>query len=864
MFSLGWVHHFLARMGQQSSGWADRGCLLSGYCSLAIGSSVLLGWSSGIEILKRIDPSFVAMNPVTAWCFILSGSALLAHQFRFRRAAVGSGTVVAIISAAKIGDLLWGIAPVDQLLFSGLLDTGRGSHPNRMAPNTAVAFFFVGIALIFVGSKHRAPQLLSQSLAVGVLLISMFALVGYAFGIDQLTGIGPFIPMALHTGLALIVVAVGVLLLTRETGLMVVLRDRGPAGSLARSVLPLAIAVPVAVGAARLWGQHNGYYGTEAGVALTAMANVVVTSALLISSILALHRSDCTRKDREHALRQSEQFNRTINQASPDAVSLLDVNGVVLFSNHAALRAYGLDSTSELIGRPWGDRLDSSVHEERDAALAMARAGGVGQITLCLPGSQGEPRWFESLVSELPEVEGQRFRFIVMSRDITRQKRVENEVRWTATHDALTRLPNRALFQARLEELTEASCSPDFALLLLDVDDFKQVNDTLGHDAGDALLCAVGERLRNAVRQEDFVARLGGDEFAIILERGGSEAGVTAAAAKIFEALREPWIYNGRVADCRVSIGASIAPRDGEESSKLLKNADIALYAAKIQDRGRIAVFEPAMRAAMQERSSKLSLARHALQENLIVPYYQPKVELRSGKLIGFEALLRWRHPRRGIQLPASIDAAFEDHQLAREITECILGQAVFDMRRWQDEGLDFGHVAINASAADFKDEGFADRLLEHLQTSSIPTTCVQIEVTETVFLGRGAEYVERALKTLSANGIGIALDDFGTGYASLSHLKQFPVDIVKIDRSFLSDVQKNAESAAIIKTVLSLGRSLDLDVVAEGVETAGQESYLVSQGCQFGQGYLYGKATAANHVPGLISSWGKRPSQAA
>lgn len=863
MFGSGSVRDVSAQTGQQSSRSIEACSLLAAHCSIAVGSLVLLGWSSGIEVLKRVSPSLVAMNPITACCFILSGLALLLHHFCFRRVGVGVGTVLTTIGVAKIIDIAWGAAPVDQLLFSELLNVGPGSHPNRMAPNTAVAFVLVGVALMCVGSRRRTSQFLAQVLAVGVLLLSMFAVVGYVFEIDQLTGIGAFIPMALHTALALVLVSVGILCLTPQAGLVLVLRDQGPAGSLARTVLPLAILVPVAVGAARLWGQHHGYYGTEAGVALMVMANVIGTSALLVSSILALHRSDRTRKDREQALRQSEHFNRTINQASPDAVSLLDVHGNVLFSNDAALRAYGLHTTSELVGRPWGARLDVSVHPERDAALADARAEGVGRITLCLPGPEGEVRWYESLVSKLPEIDGQPFRFIVMSRDITKQKRVEDQVRWSATHDALTHLPNRALFQARLDELAQAG-SPDFALLLLDVDDFKQVNDTLGHDAGDALLCTVGARLRKAVRQEDFVARLGGDEFAIILDKVQSEAGAIAAAAKIFEALREPWLHNGRVADCRVSIGASIAPRDGEESSKLLKNADIALYAAKIQDRGRIAVFKAAMRAEMQIRSSKLSMARHALQEDLIVPYYQPKVELRSGKLIGFEALLRWRDPRRGIQLPGSIDAAFEDLELARELTGRMVSQALSDIRRWLDAGLDFGHVAVNASAADFKDEAFATRLLERLEASRIPTKCVQVEVTETVFLGRGAEYVERALKTLSTSGIKIALDDFGTGYASLSHLKQFPVDIVKIDRSFLRDVQTSAENAAIIRTVLSLGRSLDLDVIAEGIETAEQEDYLISQGCQFGQGYLYGKASAASRVPGLVSSRAHRPSKAA
>jgi EAL domain-containing protein (putative c-di-GMP-specific phosphodiesterase class I) len=282
----------------------------------------------------------------------------------------------------------------------------------------------------------------------------------------------------------------------------------------------------------------------------------------------------------------------------------------------------------------------------------------------------------------------------------------------------------------------------------------------------------------------------------------------------------------------------------------------MALYAAKAQELGRIAVFQPAMRAAMQKRTSELSLARRALREDLILPVYQPKVELGSGKLVGFEALLRWKYPGRGLQVPETIAAAFEDYELARELTDRILAGVLRDMRGWLDRGIQFGHVAVNAAAADFKQKDFAERLLERLDAAAVPHEKLQVEVTETVFLGRGAEHVERALKTLSASGIRIALDDFGTGYASLSHLKQFPVDVVKIDRSFLRDVREDAHNAAIIKTVVSLGRSLQLDVVAEGVETPQQEAFLVSQGCRLGQGFLYGKAAPAERLPDLIRSW--------
>ncbi|HEX8056460.1 MAG TPA: GGDEF domain-containing phosphodiesterase, partial [Novosphingobium sp.] len=334
-----------------------------------------------------------------------------------------------------------------------------------------------------------------------------------------------------------------------------------------------------------------------------------------------------------------------------------------------------------------------------------------------------------------------------------------------------------------------------------------------------------------------------------------TEPGAVAVAERIFESLREPWLYKGRLGECRVSIGASLAPRHGDSAEELFKHSDIALYDAKSRGKGQIAVFRPSMKSAVEKRNRQISLARHALSRDFVIPYYQPKVDLASSRIAGFEALLRWRHPTQGVQMPATIQAAFEDLELAGEITERMLSHVLLDMRRWRDRDLSFGHVAINVTAADLKQDDFADRLLESLHRHGLPHDCLQVEITETVFMGRGAEYVERALRLLHDSGIRVALDDFGTGYASLSHLKQFPVDTVKIDRSFLHDFALDPQNQAIINTVISLGHSLDIDIVAEGIETPEQERHLLARGCTYGQGYLYGKAVSAQRVPRLLAA---------
>jgi diguanylate cyclase (GGDEF)-like protein len=437
-------------------------------------------------------------------------------------------------------------------------------------------------------------------------------------------------------------------------------------------------------------------------------------------------------------------------------------------------------------------------------------------------------------------------------------------VRWKASHDDLTCLPNRAQFQTHLDHHVRSAGQDGFALLLLDIDNFKLVNDTLGHDAGDQLLRTVAERIARAVREGDVIARLAGDEFAIITRNVRTEPGVIAVAERIFESLREPWLYQGRLGECRISIGASLAPRHGDSAEELFKHADIALYDAKSRGKGQLAVFRQSMKSAVEKRTRQISLARHALGRDLVVPYYQPKVRLSAGRVEGFEALLRWRHPTQGVQMPGTIQAAFEDLELASQITERMVDQVLLDMRRWRERGLRFGHVAINVTAADLRQDDFAGRLLEKLHDHGLPHGCLQVEITETVFMGRGAEYVERALRQLHDAGIRVALDDFGTGYASLSHLKQFPVDAVKIDRSFLHDFSLDPQNQAIINTVISLGHSLDIDIVAEGIETAEQERHLLKRGCTYGQGYLYGKAVPAQRVPRLLAArtgeWSRAP----
>ncbi|MCW1429758.1 putative bifunctional diguanylate cyclase/phosphodiesterase [Novosphingobium sp. JCM 18896] len=824
--------------------------------AITMGLLGMSGWVFASDFLRVRLIEYATLNPATAIALILGGAAI-AFTARGRRSwALSAALLVVAIAVAKIADLALGGIPVDRMIFADLLDSDIVPRPSRMAPNTAVALMFGGLALSLLQARGRRTRQAAQLLAMWVMLGASFVIVGHTFSLFYFNRFGTYLPMAKPTAIGLQAIGFAVMALSRDIGLMLVLRDRGPSGAMFRITLPLIIFIPLTVAVLRILGERHGFYGREAGMALQVMGNVMVTSTLLLACAIVLYRSDIARRQQEIELRNSEQFSRLVASANPDCISLLDEDYTVLFANEAILRAYGLDDASQIIGKPYGHLLDDATRADRDAALAAARSDGSGRFTLCFSNASGDHRWYDSIVSRLPDDHNWPFRYMVISRDISEKRQIEDKVRWKASHDDLTKLPNRAQFQTHLDRHVRQAGQEGFALFALDIDNFKTVNDTLGHDAGDRLLETVAERIGRAVRQGDVVARLAGDEFAVIARNVRTEPGAVALAERIFDSLREPWLYQGRPHECRVSIGASLAPRHGDGAEELFKHADIALYEAKARGKGQIAVFRPSMKSAVEKRSRQLSLARHALSRGFIVPYYQPKVELSTGRVAGFEALLRCRHPTQGVQMPGTIAAAFEDLELAHEITERMLAQVLLDMRRWLDRGLPFGHVAINVTAADLRQDNFAERLLTSLAGLSLPHDCLQVEVTETVFLGRGAEYVEKALRQLHDAGIRVALDDFGTGYASLSHLKQFPVDIVKIDRSFLSDFQRDPQNQAIINTVINLGHSLDIEIVAEGIETREQERHLLARNCTYGQGYLYGKAMPALRVPRLLTTF--------
>ena len=449
--------------------------------------------------------------------------------------------------------------------------------------------------------------------------------------------------------------------------------------------------------------------------------------------------------------------------------------------------------------------------------------------------------------------------------DITARKKAERAITHIARHDALTGLPNRAVLQEKLDaSIKQLSPERKLALLLFDLDNFKDVNDTLGHGAGDVALKVVASRLLACLPQHATAVRLGGDEFAILIPEVENAATLERLAEDVMAALREPLIYEQRDISRRTSIGIALCPDHGRSAGEITKHADIALYAAKRSGRDQALFYAPEFGEAARHRVRVLRNARKALSANAVIPFYQPKIGLASGDVMGFEALLRWRHPEGGLRSPAEINEAFDDPELAVAIGQRMLHRIIVDMQVWKKQGYAFRSVALNVSNPEFKDVNFARNVLARLAAAGLGPECLEIEVTESVLLGAGARCVRESLQRFHDGGVAVALDDFGTGYASLSHLNEFPLTWLKIDRSFVQGIGTDKRTESIVQGVLSLAQSLSIGVVAEGIETVAQEEFLRQRSCELGQGFLFAKPMIAERIPHFLQAWKQRRDSAA
>jgi len=568
-------------------------------------------------------------------------------------------------------------------------------------------------------------------------------------------------------------------------------------------------------------------------------------------------------------LQQSEKWHRFLVNSSPDFIYTLDCEGRFTFVNDRVESLLGY-RREDLLGQHYSlviheDDIARAEHVFNERRAGDRSARNIEINLKCNPGLRrprlmnGRCRSVELTATGMYDEEASPFdrRFIGsygVAKDVTERKQAEETVHYQAYHDLLTGLPNRALFRDHLGlMLAQAKRNQKpLAVLSLDLDHFKVINDSLGHAIGDELLLAVGARLRQCLREGDTLARLGGDEFAVLLPTLVSRSDVEHIGRKIIQVLSKPVYVKSHEIYISVSIGACVAPEDGDLIDSLIRQAEIAMYQAKSQGRSRLQFWEAGMQAPYSERMQIEADLRRALARNEFVLFYQPQVDTATGEVRGFEALLRWWHPQRGMLSPADFIPVAEEAGVIVPIGDWVMRQAGAQMAEWRKDGLPPVRISVNISARQLESPDFVDSIMRAVQVYSLDGNLLELEITESLLM-RDFEANAIKLGRLSAAGIRLAIDDFGTGYSSFKYLSRFPIHTLKIDQSFVQDLDRE-ENISIVNAMIAMGRGMNLNVVAEGVETESQRARLQQMQCHEVQGYYYSAPVSSHEATAMLS----------
>jgi diguanylate cyclase (GGDEF)-like protein/PAS domain S-box-containing protein len=590
--------------------------------------------------------------------------------------------------------------------------------------------------------------------------------------------------------------------------------------------------------------------------------------SLLIAALtgLSLYRNAVKQHLADVALHNSEEKYRSLLDGIQDyAVFMLDPAGTIVSWNAGAQRMHGY-TAEEIVGQNFSRLFPAEdVHRRRpQEILRLADRGERYQEEIPRVRQDGSIFIAEVALTALRDSTGKLRGFSKISRDLTPRKNAENHLvrineqmahlAYSAEHDPLTGLPNRLLLSDRINQAVALARrhSGKVAVLFLDLDGFKHINDSLGHTVGDKLLQSVAKRLLECVRSPDSVCRIGGDEFIIVLQEMEQPKQAAITARRVLQAVAGPHKAGEHDLHVTASVGVSVYPDDGPDAETLIKNADTAMYQAKASGRKSFQFFTPEMNIVAVERQSIEEGLRHALEHSEFALHYQPKVNIKTGALVGAEALIRWTHPTRGPLLPSKFISVAEETGLILPIGAWVMREACQQAQSWKDAGLSTGSMAVNVSAIQFRDVNFLENLFSVLRATGLDPHFLELEVTESVLM-KNAEVATTMLKAIRDVGIQVSVDDFGTGYSSLSYLRRFPLDALKIDQSFLHKAYVAPDDSIIVSAIIGMGRAIGLRVIAEGVETAEELAFLRANDCDEAQGYYLSRPVPAEEFVKLL-----------
>lgn len=573
--------------------------------------------------------------------------------------------------------------------------------------------------------------------------------------------------------------------------------------------------------------------------------------------------------DRAHALAQdmtrayenTTRQTRALLDSLPDPAWLSDRQQCLIAVNDAYARACGKPADTlpgQTVAAIWPAEAAEPLVRQDTLALSEQRQQ---RRTDTQQLADGEIRHFEFISTPVLDERGELTGVAGVARDITQLHQDQERIRYLAEHDQLTRLPNRSMLADLMSQALALTfgTQAEVALMFLDLDHFKNVNDTLGHEIGDQLLREAAQRLSRSLDARDTVSRQGGDEFAMLIQGYGSPSRLASIAQRLIDALGEPFMVAGHELRVGASIGISTYPEDGKDIGSLLKNADTAMYQAKAAGGNAYRFFTPEMNTRISERVMLENSLRRALRGQDIYLNYQPQVDAQSGRLIGLEALVRWNHPEKGNIPPARFIPIAEESNLINQIGDWVLREACRQTRQWQDQGLPPVVMAVNLSAVQLRQANLAQRIIAILTETGLEPCWLELEITESAFI-HDTERIVAVLDELSALGIKLSIDDFGTGYSSLGYLKRLPFDRIKIDQSFVRELPGDTDDVAIVRAIIAIADSLQKEVIAEGVEQAHQAAFLLDHGCRLMQGYHFGRPTSAVAIEAVLLHGGYLP----